>query len=91
MIVVDQLHLEHTKIILELVEEFDDIGDTLLKLWAPAMDRILTGETKLNPSRHCALIFRFWEKTCLMIETGNQYGWNLSHEFSKTLLVMCSC
>lgn len=28
MIVVDQLHLEHTKITLELLEEFDDIGDT---------------------------------------------------------------
>lgn len=32
MIVVDQLHLEHTKIILELVEEFDEIGDTLPEL-----------------------------------------------------------
>lgn len=28
MIVVDQLHLEHTKITLELLEEFDNINDT---------------------------------------------------------------
>lgn len=63
MIVVDQLHLEHTKITLELLEEFDNINDT--HYWhcehQPWTGGGNTRGNKNNPSRQCTLIFGFWE------------------------------